>query len=130
MSEEQKPAGITPEELEKRTRAIRDAAEMGPYIPDELKAQLEAGLSPEMRTAVLQLQILAIKYGRALERRDSRPVVVHQRRKDSTPSDLALKLVNRAGQQIEQDSKVHQVNSDKKIDILVAPGFLDVTTKH
>lgn len=119
--------GITPEELAKRSAAIRDAVRMSAYIPDELRARLEAGLSNEMRTAVLELQIIAIKFGRALERQDALVGYCkqdveesHQRR----PSKLALGLVNRAGQPI------HKVDSEKKIDILVAPGFLDLTKKH
>jgi hypothetical protein len=134
MSDQQKSTDISPEELSRRTRAIRDASNMSPYIPDNLRERLEAGLSDEMRTAVLELQILAIKFGRALESRDSRdsrPVVIHRRHKDNTPSDLALKLVNRAGQQIKRDEQdATYYKEEKKIDILVAPGFLDVTIKH
>ena len=119
--------GITPEELAKRSVAIRDAVRMSDYIPDDLRMRLEAGLSDEMRTAVLELQILAIKFGRALEREDTLVGYCkqdveesHQRR----PSKLALSLVNRSGQ------PVHKVDEDKKVEIMVAPGFLDLTKKH
>ena len=118
-------SAVDHEELERRTRAIRDAASMGPYIPDELKARLEAGLSEEMRTAVLELQIIAIKFGRALERRDfTQPRIEMMPAPERRPSKLAMQLVDRAGQQ------VHKVNEEKKVDILVAPGFLDLTKKH
>ena len=125
--------GITPEELERRTAAIRDAASMGPYIPDELKARLEAGLSEEMRTAVLELQIIAIKFGRALERRDlTQPRIEmmegRQRDKSRVASELALKLVDRAGQKLSQDVAVP--NEDKTVNILVAPGHIDFSKKH
>lgn len=125
--------GITPEELERRTAVIRDAASMGPYIPDELKARLEAGLSEEMRTAVLELQIIAIKFGRALERRDlTQPRIEmmegRQRGKSRVASELALKLVDRTGQKLSQDVVVP--NEDKTVNILVAPGHIDFSKKH
>jgi hypothetical protein len=118
------------EELERRTRAIRDAASMGPYIPDELKARLEAGLSEEMRTAVLELQIIAIKFGRALERRDLTQVKMMELPRDpgKHPSKLAMRLVDRAGQKLSQDVAVP--NEDKTVDILVAPGHIDFSKKH
>lgn len=119
---------VSPEELAKRQQALYDAASMGPYIPDELKAQLEAGLSEEMRTAVLQLQILSIKYGRALERRNlaARRIVIEP---SSKPSNLVGKLLDRAGVPMQPTSKEVQVPESKdKPNILVVPGH--VSLKH
>jgi hypothetical protein len=135
MSNPTQSSAVDYEELERRTRAIRDAANMGPYIPDELKARLEAGLSDEMRTAVLELQIIAIKFGRALERRDlTQPRIElmpsHSRQagKSRVASELALKLVDRAGQKLSQDLAAPE--EDKSVDILIAPGHIDFTKKH
>jgi hypothetical protein len=111
-----------------RKAAIDDAYMFSQYIPDELRAQLEAGLSEEMRIAVLQLQILAIKFGRAVERQKRVPKLEMV---DASPraSNLAMQLVDRAGREMAKSEPIHTVNENKKVDILVAPGFLDLTKK-
>lgn len=131
MTNQQVPgSGIIDEiELAKRKQSLQDAYNFSRHIPDELRAQLEAGLSDEMRTAVLQLQILAIKYGRAIERQDmvtanQKAVLAYEETRQRRPSKLALQLVDKIGQ------PVHKVDNNKKVDILVAPGFLDLTKKH
>ena len=128
MSESQATNPITPEELAKRKAAIQDAYNFSAYIPDDLRLRLETLLvDPAARTAVLELQILAIKYGRALERISLHPrIEVMQAPRDpgKRPSSLALKLVDRAGQVIGDQKK-----TEKPVDIIVAPGFLGLDKK-
>lgn len=62
---------IDPEVLEKRRALLRDAYNFSSYIPKDLRSTLEQGLDQDMRDAVLQLQILAIQYGRQLQKQES-----------------------------------------------------------
>ena len=59
------------EELARRKRILEDAYKFSNYIPDDLRAALEVSLDAGQRELVLQLQLLAIQFGRQLQKRES-----------------------------------------------------------
>jgi len=89
-------------ELLRRKQILEDAAGLSDYLPDELRANLEVLLTPEARNYVLQLQILAIQYGRKLQQRDDRAQIVLTR---SAPkiesSNLVKNLIARMGDDVK-----------------------------
>ena len=60
-------------EVARRKKILEDGINFSKYIPEYLRAKLERNLTPEAREAVLELQLLAIQYGRAVERMDASP---------------------------------------------------------
>lgn len=67
------------QEIALRKKVMEDFLGLSQHIPAELREQLDLTLTEEAKQHVLQLQLIAIQYGRALQRRDegSRPRLVH-----------------------------------------------------
>ena len=119
---------MSQQELDRHKRMLEDAIGMTRHIPHEVRTVIE-DQPQEVRDAILQLQLVAIQYGRALERRDqqqTQPFVVMKDPAVQRPSTLALKLVDRAGQEIKQrEEKVEKLDrNDKSLSekLLIVPG--------
>lgn len=100
-------------EMARRKAMLEDAYRFSAYIPDELRQQLEETLNSEQRELVVQLQILAISFGRKLEAAARTNQIVLQPITDQQgmkPSNLAISLVQRAGEvaQAEQRDSAYQ----------------------
>ena len=113
---------VNEQELVKYRQLLQDAANMTPYIPADLRTKLEAGLEDDMRDAVLQLQIVAMQYGRALERRDQQQAMVMVDGRLNKTSELVKKLVSRSGQVLSQKPKEVELPQSKPLDLLIVPG--------
>ena len=61
----------TEAEMAARRRVVEDFLGLSDHIPPQLRARLESELPADARKAVLELQMLAIQYGRGLEQRDA-----------------------------------------------------------
>jgi hypothetical protein len=57
-------------EIVRRKKIMEDFIGLSAHIPQELRASLDLFVSPLAKPHVLELQMIAIQYGRALERRD------------------------------------------------------------
>jgi len=107
--------GITPEEFARRKRVLEDFIGLSKHIPQDLRDSLEQTLSAESKPHVLSLQLLAIQYGRALQREEQasavQPIIVmNDQQHNAKPSKLLNSMLDRAKEDFDPKS------------ILVVPG--------
>jgi hypothetical protein len=88
--------GVSPEEFARRKRALEDFIGLSKHIPNELRAKLELTLSAEAKPHVLSLQLLAIQYGRALQREEevSEQLLTYKARNNGEFGAKPSKLLN------------------------------------
>ena len=119
---------IPPEELQRREAVIVDFIGLSKHISPELREELDRTLPDGCKQAVLSLQLLAIQYGRALERAHweqffERSLTDQIVKKEAKP---ALSLVGTSGQPItciKVDQSLAQSSREfKASDLLVVPG--------
>jgi hypothetical protein len=110
--------------LLKRRQVLVDAADMSAYIPDELRARLELYLDDDQRMMVLELQLIAIMYGRALEKRDQEAAALASTSSLHQTSKLIKKqLVGRTGESLSSDTHPRIENEQSKpLELLIVPG--------
>lgn len=125
MPDNQKPE-LPEEELRRREAVIVDFIGLSKHISPELREELDRTLPDGCKQAVMALQLLAIQYGRALERKEWEPFFSRKLDEQLNPPKPALQLVATNGQAIsgiKVDQSLAQASRDfKASDLLVVPG--------
>lgn len=125
MPDNQKPE-LPEEELRRREAVIVDFIGLSKHISPELREELDRTLPDGCKQAVMALQLLAIQYGRALERKEWEPFFSRKVDEQLNPPKPALQLVATNGQAItgiKVDQSLAQASRDfKASDLLVVPG--------
>lgn len=125
MPDNQKPE-LPEEELRRREAVIIDFIGLSKHISPELREELDRTLPDGCKQAVMALQLLAIQYGRALERKEWEPFFSRKVDEQLNPPKPALQLVATNGQAItgiKVDQSLAQASRDfKASDLLVVPG--------
>ena len=115
-------SAVNEQELSKYRRMLQDAANMTPYIPEDLRMKLEVCLDDDVRELVLQLQIVAIQYGRALERLDQHKVNSDSVNRLHETSKMVPRIVSKSGEALSSGQDSIEVPKSKELDLLVVPG--------
>lgn len=124
-------------EIARRKAVIADSIGLNEHISPELRASLDSTLSDESKGHVARLMLLAIQYGRSLERKDWEQAMCKKVEQEflvsvssqPQPSELAKKLVNSLGQEIGKD-KIEVPKQDSRSIMVVSPLAFDPKTKH
>ena len=113
---------VNEQELNKYRQMLQDAANMTPYIPEDLRMKLEVCLDDDVRMLVLELQIIAIQYGRALERLDLHKIDANSVSRLHETSKLVKQIVSRSGEALSSNKNPVEVPKQKELDLLIVPG--------
>ena len=113
---------VNEQELNKYRQMLQDAANMTPYIPEDLRMKLEVCLDDDVRMLVLELQIVAIQYGRALERLDQHKIDANSVSRLHETSKLVKQIVSRSGEALSSNKNPVEVPKQKELDLLIVPG--------
>ena len=133
--EENQAPQMDQQEIERREKMLDDFRRFQPRIPQHLQDTLNAGVAEEARSALLEILILAVQFGRYAQQEDDidAAVEIYKRQqaaleaakaKKAAESKLALALVDRQGRELRanQPAQVQPQPVQGELELIVVPG--------